>query len=280
MPVEPATSIRRRFTALADDLLAADDPARLRRRNLLLDDIEQHPELDDLRERIEAANARIYDRIRERIRRGEGRAALTTWLEIDWRPDAAVDARDGYDHLDAIIAGIIDLEEPAPTSVVPTPEMVFYQPTPARHILDLVRQTTLTSNDVLIDLGAGLGHVAIMAAICTDARVVGVELEPAYVACARSAAEQLSLRAVSFVESDARDARFDDGTVFFLYTPFSGAILRRVLDGLRTQAMRRPIRVCTYGPCTTTVTEEPWLTAERPPQRGRVAVFHSAALRW
>ena len=276
MPVEPATSIRSHFTALADDLLAGDDPARLRRRNLLLDDIEQYPELDDLRDRIEAANVRIYDRIREQIRRGDGRDALSTWLEIDWRPDAKVDARDGYDHLDAILAGIVEFDEPAPTSVVPTPEMVFYQPTPARHIIDLLRQTALTSSDVLVDLGAGLGHVAIVTAICTGARTIGVELEPAYVACARRAAERLRLHSASFVESDARMARLDEGTVFFLYTPFSGAILRSVLEALHAQAMNRPIRICTYGPCTTAVAAERWLTAETPPQPGRVALFHSA----
>jgi hypothetical protein len=262
---------------------ASDDPGQLRHRIALLDEIEQQIECGDatpllltLRDDLERANARVYSEIRERIRRGDGRAALSTWLDIAAQPDAAVFARDGYDHLDAIIAEIIQLEEPGPAGVEPTSEMVFYQPTPARHILDLLRRTALTARDVLVDLGAGMGHVAILAAIYTDARITGIELEPSYVACARRAAEGLNLHAATFVEDDARNASLDDGTVFFLYTPFSGGILRTVLDALHEQATRRRIRVCTFGPCTTAVAAEPWLGPEEPIQPGRVAIFQSA----
>jgi hypothetical protein len=114
-----------------------------------------------------------------------------------------------------------------------------------------------------------------LTAIATPARSVGIEIEPAYVACARRAAEDLSLGAVTFVECDARHASLDEGTIFFLYTPFSGEMLREMIARLREQAAARPIRVATYGPCTRSIAAERWLVSEGPVSTGRIAIFRS-----
>jgi trans-aconitate methyltransferase len=153
--------------------------------------------------------------------------------------------------------------------------MVPYQPTPARHIFDFVHRTALTERDCLIDLGSGLGHVTLMASICTRARCIGIELEPSYVDCARKSAHSLNLNNATFIQSDARAADLSGGTVFYLYTPFSGAILRDVLNSLQHQAATREIQVCTFGPCTPVVAEERWLTVVGPLESGRVAIFRS-----
>ena len=42
--------------------------------------------------------------------------------------------------------------------------------------------------------------------------------------------ERLKLERVTFIQQDARAADFSGGTVFYLYTPFTGSILRSVLD--------------------------------------------------
>jgi hypothetical protein len=44
-----------------------------------------------------------------------------------------------------------------------------------------------------------------------------------------------------------------------MYTPFRGALLRKVLARLEREARARPIRVCTCGPCTAEVAGVPWL---------------------
>jgi hypothetical protein len=279
MPPDPLRAERRELLDAADDALRSDDPAHLRRRIALLDQLERHldrdAELLSLRDALETANARVYDAMRAAIRRGDGRATLNAWLGMAGAEQPTVDARDGYDHLDEIVAGILQLDEPDTPTVEPTAEMVFYQPTPARHILDFIQRTALGADDVLIDLGAGLGHVAILTAICTEARAVGVELEPAYVACARRAAKRLNVSSVTFIEADARRAPLEEGTVFFLYTPFSGGMLRDMLDALRNEAERRPIRVGSFGPCTRTIAAEDWLEAVDPPEAGRVTIFRS-----
>src|SRR6201999_1757176 len=128
--------------------------------------------------------------------------------------------------------------------------MVAYQPTPARHIFDLIRRTKLDAEDVFIDLGSGLGHVPLLIATCTKARAIGIELEPPYVECARRCARELNLTNANFLSEDVRETDLSSGTVFYLYTPFRGAILRTVLDQLHAQAKKLAIRVCTFGPCT------------------------------
>src|SRR5208282_3153774 len=97
--------------------------------------------------------------------------------------------------------------------------------------------------------------------------------EPGYVACARRCAERLSLNRISFLEGDAQEADLSSGTVFYLYTPFTGSILRAVMNSLREQAAVRPIRVCSFGPCTPVIAEEPWLEAMMTPETDPITVF-------
>jgi tRNA A58 N-methylase Trm61 len=153
--------------------------------------------------------------------------------------------------------------------------MVAYQPTPARHIFELIDAAELTAEDVLVDVGSGLGHVPLVISICTPGRCIGIECESAYVEQAWRCSERLNLHRVEFVQRDAREADLSAGTVFYLYTPFTGSILRAVLDRLRRHALVRPIRVCSYGPCTPELAQEPWLEAMSPATTDRVAVFCS-----
>ncbi|HEU4664122.1 MAG TPA: hypothetical protein VFS55_08840 [Dokdonella sp.] len=223
-----------------------------------------------LRARLEAVDQRLFEQLRADLRCGRGRERLLRLAATD-----VAEGGDGYDHRDDLVAGILALATPGE---VPEPgeDMVFYQPTPARHVFDLIARAELGRDDVLVDLGSGLGHVPLLAGLCTDARAIGVELQGAYVACARAAAAALNLDRVTFVEQDARAADFSTGTVFYLYTPFGGSILRAVLDALRAQAARRPIRVSSYGPCTRVLAGEPWLAATAPVDPARVALFTSA----
>jgi hypothetical protein len=182
---------------------------------------------------------------------------------------------ESYDYLDDLISGVLQLERPADLRVQLAAEMVAYQPTPARHIFALIGRTALTEHDVLIDLGSGLGHVPLLVSICTGARCIGIELEAAYVDCARRSAQALQLNDVTFIQQDAQAADLSSGTVFYLYTPFRGSILRTVLDSLRREAQGREIRLCTYGPCTPTVAEEPWLVSTGTPKVDQIAEFSS-----
>jgi 16S rRNA A1518/A1519 N6-dimethyltransferase RsmA/KsgA/DIM1 with predicted DNA glycosylase/AP lyase activity len=153
--------------------------------------------------------------------------------------------------------------------------MVFYQPTPARHIFHMIAVTALTASDVLVDLGSGLGHVPLLVSTCTGASSVGIEVEASYVERARQCAQRLNLNRVAFIHQDARAADLSGGTIFYLYTPFTGSTLRCVLNLLRREAATRRIRICTYGPCTSVIAEESWLVATAAPATDRISVFSS-----
>jgi hypothetical protein len=235
-----------------------------------------------LQAKLEAANLEVYESIRRDIQQGHVSNSLLQWIPKSGAGEDVLGITNGagYDYLDELIIGVLRFEETAAAIVQPTTEMVFYQPTPARHIFDLIHRTALKENDVLIDLGSGLGHVPLLASICTSARSIGVELEPVYVDCARQSAETLNLKNVTFIQQDARAAKLTDGTVFYMYTPFTGNMLRAVLDSLEREGDRRDIRICTFGPCTATVADEDWLEVVGVPQADRVSIFRSRNRRY
>jgi hypothetical protein len=226
--------------------------------------------------RLEAVNCELYEGIRGDIQRGGRPGALLRWAASSAEmEDVAGPANGmGYDYLDELISGVFQFDEPD-VEPVRRAEMVLYQPTPARHIFHLIGLTALTATDVLVDLGSGLGHVPLLAAILTSARSIGIELEGMYVERARQCAQRLNLNRVTFIREDARAADLSAGTVFYLYTPFTGSILSSVLSRLRREAAARPIRICTYGPCTSVVAKESWLEASAAPVAHRIALFRS-----
>jgi hypothetical protein len=226
--------------------------------------------------KLEAANRELDEAIRGEIQRDSRSDTLLQWV----RPllDIKIGRRAngiGYDYLDELISGVLQFDEPDAGNIASDPEKVPYQPTPARHIFSLIGVAALKASDVLIDLGSGLGHVAVVASICSEARCIGIELEKGYVECARKCVQRLGLHRVTFIQEDARVADLTGATVFYLYTPFRGTILRNVLDRLRRQAAARPIRICSYGPCTLVLAQEPWLAAAAKPEEDRIVAFSS-----
>jgi hypothetical protein len=282
-------SIENALTSLVEGLQqdsSSDGPRHLSQRIKALDDLEAL--LSDgrpiatallhraraIRAHLESVNFRFYEAIRRDIQRGASRDRLLEWMP-DWGGAASLRNDTGYDYRDELISGILQFEAPSTEIVRLESEMVAYQPTPARHIFDLISRTELTEWDVFIDLGSGLGHVTLMAAICTSANCTGIELEPSYVDCARKSARSLNLNNARFIPADARAADLSDGTVFYLYTPFIGAILRDVLNSLRQEAVTREIRICTFGPCTRIVAAEQWLNVIGALEEDRITIFRS-----
>lgn len=132
---------------------------------------------------------------------------------------------------------------------------VPYLPAPVEEILTMVMEAPLRADDELVDLGAGLGRVVMLAHLLTGARARGVEIQPHLVDSARGSAAELGLSALSFDCANAADADLD-GSVFFLYSPFNGELLTQVVRRLSEVAQRRSIVVCAVG---LELPSEPWL---------------------
>lgn len=217
-----------------------------------------------IKERLEAVNDRLFQRLRADIRMGHctGTAfkrMIDEYIGHNSNARRRQDER-GYDSLDAFVSGLLlNREVPAETKAR-EPEMVFYQPTQAHIIFELVEKACFLEEDVFFDVGSGLGQVSILANLLSGVRTIGVEFEPAFSDYATACAAGLYLSRVAFRNVDARSADFSGGTVFFMYTPFVGALLQEILDKLREESRRREIKLFTYGPCTSQVSQQSWLT--------------------
>ena len=270
-------------------------PGQLRERLIALDDLDAafggvdsedstrcadsrlHQRAEAVRTRLEAANSELYQSVRSDIVRGGQPRALLQWLE-----DSAADNEPrnplpglGFDYRDELVSGVLQLPEPGAPTLQPSLEMVPYQPTPVRHVLHLIAAASVAEDDVFVDLGSGLGHVPLLVSMVTGAQSLGVEVQAAYVASARKCAQSLGLSRLQFIAQDARDADLSRGTMFYLYSPFKGSILADVLSALRRESMRRPIKICSLGPCTRIASNETWLKASALSDTGRITVFDS-----
>ncbi len=142
----------------------------------------------------------------------------------------------------------------------PGDHLVGYHASGVAPIVRALIEIPVDAADVVVDLGAGLGKVVLLAHLLTGATARGIEVQPALVEGAREAARRLQAP-VEFTVADARHADLDDGTVFFLYLPFSGPVLAQVLHRLHARAAGQAIVVCSLG--LDLGREAPWL-ARRP----------------
>jgi len=113
-------------------------------------------------------------------------------------------------------------------------QMVHYKASPVAVAFELAE--ALTPDDVLFDLGSGLGVVPILVAWLAQVRAVGVELEPAFNRVARGCLERFSVPGVRVIESDARTVDYREATAVYLFDPFRGEILSDVMARVAEQA--------------------------------------------
>jgi hypothetical protein len=236
-----------------------------------------------LRRRLLAVDELMFQDLRSSIRggcRGEPlRHLIEQLVGLHGAGDDQGHEVVGYDSLDRLVSGILDGDELPEPILEPEPEMVLNQRTPARIILDLVRRAHLGPQDCFYDLGAGTGQVTTLVHLLSGVTCKGVEFEPAFCEYARACAAALRLSGVEFINADARQADYTEGTIFYLYTPFEGSMLLEVLERLRQRARSGPIRLASYGACTATVAQQGWLSAPDPAEPGsyRLAIFRSHA---
>jgi SAM-dependent methyltransferase len=252
--LEALDAIEFAILARMEGLIAAGGPAEA------LVSLRQRAET--VRSRLEAVDDRLLRSVRAGIRSGALRGTeLRRRLEVYAGSGRGKRCQNGgaYDSLDALIGGVF-CAEPAPGETAERePEMVAYQPTPARIIFEFVERAGFQKGDTFYDLGSGLGQVVMLVHLLGGVAGVGIEFDPAYCEYARQCAQILDLSRVDFIHADAREADYAGGTVFFLYTPFEGRMLQQVLERLREEAKTRTIGVYTYGPCTFAVSRQDWL---------------------
>ena len=154
---------------------------------------------------------------------------------------------------------------------------VPYLPCSVDTLARMADQADLGPDDVFVDVGSGLGRATVLAHLLTGAAAIGLEIQAGLVRLSRDLARSLNAARISVVQGDA--ARLTGymtiGTVFFLYCPFGGARLERVLNDLESIARTRPIRVCCVD---LPLLDRSWLRPVLPPS-GDLAVYRSTQSR-
>ncbi len=164
-----------------------------------------------------------------------------------------------FDERDLWLDELLGLPElPADLPGLP-PGTVPYLPCDVDAIVRTVCEAPVTTADVFVDLGAGLGRPTLLAHLLSGVRAVGVELQPHLADHARAAASRLGLDEVQFTVADAAAGDIPEGSVYFIYASFNGAALARVLGALGRIAARRPLVLCAVG----FEVREPWLRERR-----------------
>lgn len=215
-----------------------------------------------LRNHLESINTLVFMETRERLK-----APNTTPLSLrallnaytNYSPGACGYSHFDYEALDVLISGtLFSANAPAPQMAL-NPDMVQWEASPGSVILDLVDHVPFQPDDVFIDIGSGLGNVTLLVNLLSGIKTVGIEREPVYCNYAHNLAVALALDQVTFINTDARDADLNEGTVFYLFTPFVASILDVVMEKIHNVAQHHPIHVCSFGPCTPLIALHPWL---------------------
>ena len=218
---------------------------------------------EQVRSQLEEVNTKMFDQLRLRISgehyRGEKLMKLINEY-LEHPPDPVIQPYEaGYDNLDLFINGLFTYRDLPAQTKEREPGMIYYQKTPARIILELVKKAAFQPGDVFYDLGSGLGQATILVNLLASVISKGVEFEPAYCHYAKTSAAELNLRDTCFINEDARYTDYSSGNVFFMYTPFEGEMLNDVMSNLYVEAKKRKIRIFTYGACTPGVARQHWL---------------------
>lgn len=133
-------------------------------------------------------------------------------------------------------------------------DLVQYQGANPRIVRKVLRAVGLDLvKAVFVDYGCGKGRVLVLAAEAGFRRLVGLEYVPEVAAICRmnlARAEPWMRRAtVAIQQVDAADYVLpSEAAVAFLYNPFQGQTLRRVVERLRGHARKHPLLVAYVNP--------------------------------
>lgn len=166
---------------------------------------------------------------------------------------------------------VISLEELG----IKGPGCHYYSPTDYRSFLKVLDALDIhPGEDVFLDFGSGLGRAVILAGTRSFRKIIGVEIAPQLNEVARqnirSALPRLKCRDIELITSDATVFNVPgDVTVIYLFNPFDGEVLGRVLANIRKSLAQeaRRLRIVCKVPERSTFEEEirrqSWLVLDR-----------------
>lgn len=144
----------------------------------------------------------------------------------------------GRDHF---VEEVLGVAYPPLEDTVLGRELVTYTPSGYEEIVHAFDVTGLDVADRFLDIGAGLGKVALLATLLTGAISTGIDLDAALVDRARTAAVDVGVPHVRFEVGDARVVPLPPSDIVFMFVPFTGDAFAAVMERV---ASLRPRFVC------------------------------------
>ena len=163
---------------------------------------------------------------------------------------------------DSLVDTAIGINEPesAKSSMWEHEEQLTYMGTPYRNIGALVNSIDPDSDDIIYDLGSGMGRVPLYGAAVTEAEFHGIEFEENRVEKSREAAQDLGLENVEFTSGDVKKADFSDADTLYLFNPFNEETMESVIDDIREiSKSNSDLQIVSAGPCNDDFENRNWL---------------------
>jgi SAM-dependent methyltransferase len=118
-----------------------------------------------------------------------------------------------------------DLNDPARAN--------YYMPTSYFDLLKVLRRAGLSSDDIFVDLGSGMGRAVFLASHLGARKSIGLELVPRLHERAEANRRRGHWPNVEFHLGDARESIFPDVTLLWMFNPFGPAIMETMLAKLK-----------------------------------------------
>jgi hypothetical protein len=140
--------------------------------------------------------------------------------------------------------GVVELNEVNAAQ----PNRVWYAPSEWVPIWRSLKRLGISSDDVCLDYGSGLGRVLVVARRLPFRRVIGIEVSSVLAEQAREnlrrQRRRVRSRSAEIIEADASAWKVpDDVTVVYMYCPFTGPIFASAIDRMIESVDRRPRRL-------------------------------------
>jgi hypothetical protein len=84
-------------------------------------------------------------------------------------------------------------------------------------------------------------------------------LEKTYVSISKTIQKNLDLTDITYINDDVLDIPLQDGDVFFMFTPFTGIAMGRVIEKLEKIGNDKRIHICSFGNSTIELAKQSWL---------------------
>jgi hypothetical protein len=106
---------------------------------------------------------------------------------------------------------------------------------------EFIRAAKPAATDIVYDLGAFHGRVGFYGALTTDAKYKCVEIAPERVNAGQETKDRLGIDNLEFIQGDVKDVDYSDGTIFYLFNPFTARTFRKVISELKNIAKTKTI---------------------------------------